>query len=227
MDRDRHLRGIDQPDPDIEGAHERGRPPRVDHDDRHDPQCRSDNTDIPSCVDTPREPSSTSLSDQTAISTSSSTPTTATPAYTSATTAWTPYSTQDKSKDDTPPTLYSPENAAPILYSTENTSPILYSAETKTDLHAHDDHWENPLHRPPHAVLAKESDGEVVTIPDGGWRAWLVVLGAGHVTFATFGFVVSLCVGVLGGYSGGWDGMLFQFSNLCFFGCWVWACIVA
>lgn len=44
-------------------------------------------------------------------------------------------------------------------------------------------------HHQPCAV--KEGDGEVVTFPDGGLRAWLVVLGASHVLFATFGFVVS------------------------------------
>jgi hypothetical protein len=43
-------------------------------------------------------------------------------------------------------------------------------------------------HSPAHI---REPDGEVVTFPDGGVRAWLVVAGAGHVLFATFGFVVS------------------------------------
>lgn len=43
-------------------------------------------------------------------------------------------------------------------------------------------------------VEVKEPDGTVVTFPDGGWRAWLVVIGGMHTLFATFGFVVS-CLG--------------------------------
>lgn len=31
---------------------------------------------------------------------------------------------------------------------------------------------------------------EMITFPEGGLRAWLVVAGAMHVTFATFGFTV-------------------------------------
>ncbi|KAL1407737.1 hypothetical protein Q8F55_007171 [Vanrija albida] len=38
-------------------------------------------------------------------------------------------------------------------------------------------------------VEVKEPDGTVVTFPDGGWRAWLVVIGGMHTLFATFGFV--------------------------------------
>lgn len=60
----------------------------------------------------------------------------------------------------------------------------------------HVGHW-NPNPHFPHEdnhvdeVAVEEMDGTVVTFPDGGWRAWLVVLGAGHTLFATFGFVVS------------------------------------
>jgi len=48
----------------------------------------------------------------------------------------------------------------------------------------HDDHRDGETE-------AREGDGEPVTFPDGGLRAWLVVAGAGHILFATFGFVVS------------------------------------
>lgn len=61
----------------------------------------------------------------------------------------------------------------------------------------HIGHWDaNPHH--PHEDNhvdedgVRERDGTVVTFPDGGWRAWLVVLGAGHTLFCTFGFVVSI-----------------------------------
>lgn len=37
----------------------------------------------------------------------------------------------------------------------------------------------------------KEPDGDIVTFPDGGLRAWLVVAGSAHILFCTFGFVVS------------------------------------
>ncbi|KAL7424947.1 hypothetical protein Q5752_000634 [Cryptotrichosporon argae] len=42
-----------------------------------------------------------------------------------------------------------------------------------------------------HVDVEKEHDGTVVTFPDGGWPAWLVVIGACHALFATFGFVNS------------------------------------
>lgn len=35
----------------------------------------------------------------------------------------------------------------------------------------------------------KEPDGDVVTFPDGGLRAWLVVAGSSHILFCSFGFV--------------------------------------
>lgn len=38
----------------------------------------------------------------------------------------------------------------------------------------------------------KEPNGTVVTFPDGGLRAWLVVAGSAHILFCTFGFVVSV-----------------------------------
>lgn len=66
------------------------------------------------------------------------------------------------------------------------------------DREKHIGHWDpNPdhPHQDDHAdeAAVREGDGQVVTFPDGGWRAWLVVLGAGHTLFCTFGFVVSTC----------------------------------
>lgn len=99
-----------------------------------------------------------------------------------------------------------------VAYSTPNSNGLLKTdgdggyVMSNADLAAleaqdkanHIGHWDgNPHH--PHSddhvdeVAVRERDGTVVTFPDGGWRAWLVVLGAGHTLFCTFGFVVSIC----------------------------------
>lgn len=48
---------------------------------------------------------------------------------------------------------------------------------------------------PDGCTQVKEIDGDLVHIPDGGLRAWLVVAGACHILFSTFGFVVSSRLG--------------------------------
>lgn len=98
-----------------------------------------------------------------------------------------------------------------LAYSTPNGNGVLKAdgeggyTMTNDDLAAleaqdkanHIGHWDGNPHHPhedDHADEAgvRERDGTVVTFPDGGWRAWLVVLGAGHTLFCTFGFVVSI-----------------------------------